>query len=71
VRSVKVVVPMVVGLVVCAVVWFVMGIYTWTAIHSGWSQRQIDAFFVSVYLVPPILGVIAAVATYRSGKGRT
>ena len=68
--TVKVVIPFAVGLVVWAAVYFLMAMYSWTAIHSGWSQGQINAFYLSVDVVPPIVGVVAASATYRLRKGR-
>ena len=70
----RVLVAVVAGLVVGGVVFFAFALYTWTAIHSGWSQRGIDNFYLATLLVPIVAGAAAALLLYRvmasAGKGR-
>lgn len=53
-----------VGLVVYVTVAYLMAMFAWTAIHSGWSQVQIDRFYVAVRVVPPLLGILSGLAAY-------
>ena len=55
-----------VGLVATIVVWFGFGLYTWTAIHSGWSHSGIRTFFVASWAAPLIVGALAGWWSYRS-----
>ena len=48
------------GLAAAAVVYFVMALYVWTVIHSGWTDGAIRAYYTSFYVVPPIVGLLAA-----------
>lgn len=54
-----------VGLVVAVVVWFGISVNTWSVIHRGWSQSAVKAFFVAVWVVPVVVGSLAASWTYR------
>jgi len=57
---ISIAVSIAVGLVVFAVASYLMGLYTWTAIHSGWSQAQIDRFYLALRVGAVILGIVAA-----------
>lgn len=65
------------GLAAAAVVYFVMALYVWTVIHSGWTDGAIRAYYTSFYVVPPIVGLLAAwgawavVARRREEANRT
>ena len=62
------------GLVVGGVVFFAFGLYTWTAIHSGWSLEGIQIFHLATVLVPVLVGAVTAVGVYRflrSGEGKS
>ena len=48
------------GVAAAAVVYFVMALYVWTVIHSGWTGGAIQAYYTSFYIVPPIAGLLAA-----------
>ena len=48
------------GLAAAAVVYFVMALYVWTVIHSGWTDGAIRAYYTSLSIVPPIVGLLAA-----------
>ena len=65
------------GLAAAAVVYFVMALYVWTVIHSSWTDGAIRAYYTSFYVVPPIVGLLAAwgawavVARRREEANRT
>jgi ABC-type molybdate transport system permease subunit len=40
-------------------------LYTWTAIHSGWSASGMNAFHTATLVVPPVVGGLAGWWTYR------
>ena len=63
---ISIAVSIAVGLVVFVVASYLLGLYTWTAIHSGWSQAQIDRFYLALRVGPVILGIVAASAAYGS-----
>ena len=56
----RVLVAVAVGLVVGGVVFFAFALYTWTAIHSGWSQHGMYIFSLATLLVPIVAGAAAA-----------
>lgn len=41
------------------------GLYTWTAIHSGWSDFGMQVFGVASMVVPPVLGLVADWVAHR------
>lgn len=61
----RVLVAVVAGLVVGGVVYFAFAVYTWTAIHSGWSQRGIDNFYLATDLIPVLVGAITMWCAHR------
>src|SRR4029079_6481567 len=61
---ISIAVSIAVGLVVFVVASYLLVLYTWTAIHSGWSQAQIDRFYLALRVGPVILGIVAASAAY-------
>jgi hypothetical protein len=52
--------------VVGLAVWFGFALYTWTAIHSGWSDFGIQMFSVAMWVVPVAVGLGAGWAVYRA-----
>jgi hypothetical protein len=50
---------------VAAAVFVPYGMYTWTAIHSGWSDAQIRAFFVGMWVLPLVAGLATGWLTFR------
>jgi uncharacterized membrane protein YphA (DoxX/SURF4 family) len=60
----------VVGLAVAAAVFLGITLYTWTAIHSGWSDFGIEVFFASMWIAPLVLGTGAGAWTYRTLRKR-
>ena len=48
------------GLAAATVVYFVMALYVWTVIHSGWTDEAIRTYYTSLYIVPLIVGLLAA-----------
>ena len=55
-----------VATVVGVAVWFGFALYTWTAIHSGWSDFGIQMFTVAMWVVPVAAGLGAGLAAYRA-----
>jgi asparagine N-glycosylation enzyme membrane subunit Stt3 len=53
------------GGAVAAAIFGGFALYTWTAIHSGWSQAGINAFYAATAVVPLGLGMLAGIAVYR------
>jgi asparagine N-glycosylation enzyme membrane subunit Stt3 len=53
------------GGAVAAATFSGFALYTWTAIHSGWSQAGINAFHAATTVVPLVLGMLAGIAVYR------
>ena len=49
----------IVGFAVAGVVFVAFGLYTWTAIHSRWSDTKIALFHAASWGVPLTLGVCA------------
>ena len=47
-------------------VWVGFGLYTWTAIHNGWSDFGIQMFRVAMWVVPVVMGLGAGWAVYRA-----
>ena len=70
----RVMLAVVVGLVVGGVVFFAFALYTWTAIHSGWSQRGMYIFLPRDVAGPDRRGRRGGVARVPRdcvrGKGR-
>ena len=68
----KVLCAFAVGLAVAVAVFLRFALYTWTAIHSGWSDVGLQIFATAMRAVPPVLGLIAGWVAYRvtGGKGR-
>ena len=66
----RILVAVVVGLVVGGVVYFAFAVYTWTAIHSGWSQRGIDIFYLATLLAPVLVGGLTTWGVYRFLRSR-
>jgi len=58
------------GVAAAAVVYFVMALYVWTVIHSGWTDGAIRTYYVALHLVPLVVGVIAGWCVYRSRRWR-
>ena len=59
------------GLTAAGVVYFVMGLYVWTVIHSGWSDGAIRAYHASLDVVPLVIGLAVALWVYRIRRSRT
>ena len=65
----KILFALIVGTIVGTAVFFGFALYTWTAIHSGWSDAGLRTFQVATFVVPLALGLVAAWFTYRTGRG--
>lgn len=63
-QAARVLVAVAIGLIVTVALIFAFGTYTWSAIHSGWSQQAIDTYYLAAYLVPTAAGAVSAVAAY-------
>jgi hypothetical protein len=61
----KIVFAVVAAVVVTTVIFFGFVLYTWTAIHSGWSASGIHAFYTATWVVPPVLGGLSGWWTYH------
>ena len=53
------------GIAVDAVALAAFGLYTWTAIHSGWSEGGLGAFMAATIVVPAALGFVTGWFVYR------
>ena len=60
----------VVALITAAVLYTGLGLYSWTAIHSGWSIFAIRMYFVAMWVVPLAMGVLTGVCSYGWLTGR-
>lgn len=49
-----------IGLLVAGVVYYGMALSVWTVIHSGWSVEAIRGYYQSMYVVPPVAGLVCA-----------
>ena len=65
-----VIVGIVIGLLIGALVYIGFGLYTWTAIHSGWSQSAIERYFLAAHIVPLVAGVTGGVLAGRAAYQR-
>jgi len=63
---VKRLIALVVATMVGVAVWVGFGLYTWTAIHNGWSDFGIQMFRVAMWVVPVVVGLGAGWAAYRA-----
>lgn len=48
-----------VAVLVTCCTFLAFGLYSWSAIHSGWSDWGLQIFVVALYVSPPILGLVA------------
>ena len=62
----KELVALFVATMVGAAVFLAFGVYTWTAIHSGWSELGVRTFHAATRVVPVALGLAAGWAVYRT-----
>ena len=53
-------------LIVTVVVFYALASYTWTAVHRGGPGVEVGVFYVALCVVPPLLGVVAALAVRRA-----
>jgi len=53
-----------IGIVVGALVYLGMGLNVWTVMHSGRSPEEIQRYYQSMLVVPPVAGLTAAGAGY-------
>jgi hypothetical protein len=42
--------------------------YTWTAIHSGWSNVEIRVFQAATFAVPLAIGIAVGWIAYRAAE---
>jgi hypothetical protein len=62
----KVLFALAVATMVGVTVWFGLALYTWTVIHSGWSELGIQMFAFATWVVPVAVGIGAGWAAYRA-----
>ena len=56
----------VVGVAVATIVYYGVAIFTtWTVIHSGRSESEVNGYFVGVTIASVVIGVLAGSRWYR------
>jgi len=60
----KELVALAVALMVGVAVFLAFGLYTWTAIHSGWSELGVRTFHLATRVVPIAMGLAAGWVVY-------